>query len=110
MWRHFFRKAGELLGEALLQRKQVKWLLRLLRRGIEPDWVPGTAACQFESKLHEARLVRLGRELEQLGLGGQLADFLEGKELVPVQFPNSRKLDGLETFMAETRDKLLAVG
>ena len=114
VWHAMFKEAGQLLGEETLKRRQVRWLLQLLRRGIEPELVPATAECQFENRRHEDRLVRCSRELAQLVDRQQLKDYLDGPELLPVQFPNSsklqgpKKLAGVDEFLAETRDTLLA--
>lgn len=117
VWHYFFQRAGELMDEDLLRRKQVRWVLRLLRQGIRPDIVSATAECQFKNKRHESRLIRCSRELRELVGEDQLAAYLEGPELLPVQFPNSSKLEpgprqlkGAEEFLAATRDTWLQQG
>jgi hypothetical protein len=113
VWHYFFGRAGELLGEKTLQRRQVRRVLQILRQGIKLDLVPATSPGQFESRTHQERLVRCCKELRHLVGEKQLAAYLDGPELLPVHFPNSLKLqqlEGGEQFLAETRDKLLAIG
>lgn len=66
--RYVFAAVGKLLGENLLKRKQVKWLLAMLKGGIKPSLVPATSDCQLESRAHQKRLARVLRELGALGV------------------------------------------
>lgn len=113
VWKYFFTRAGELMGENLLARRQVKAVLGMLRSGIRPHLVPATADCQYVSKQHEARFARFVREMEQLMPGVPLGPYLEGPTLLPVQFPNSSKLSthpGAREFLKELAEKYEASG
>ena len=113
VWHYLFKRAGVLLQQPLLQRQQIRWLLRLLRHGIKPQLVSALEECQYENRRHEERLLRFSREVQQLGGGQQLGAYLQSPGLQPVQFPNSgklegsRQLEGAEEFLRQTRDTLL---